>query len=97
MVKVTNTSCANGQWFYLRFTTGVRGGGEFYQKYIANNSTLLPGKLFTIPFIYAAGLQITILSAADINPFKYEFSYQMVDTSANDVETIMVLHKPRRE
>jgi hypothetical protein len=87
MVKVTNTSCANGQWFYLRFYDRRQGSGEFYQKYIANNSNIAAGQtIYDTIYLCSRAADTMYIRYEASNPFKYEFSYQMVDTSANDVE-----------
>jgi len=87
MVKITNMSCNSGQWVYLRVYDRRQAIGEFYQKYIGNNANILPGQTI-YDTIYLCGRAADTLYTRfeEYGGFQYEFSYQMIDTSANDVE-----------
>lgn len=87
MVKLTNMSCNSGQWVYLRVYDRRQAIGEFYQKYVANNTNILPGET-VYDTIYLCGRAADTLYTRfeEYGGFQYEFSYQMIDTSANDAE-----------
>ena len=86
-IKAKNTSCANGQYMFTRFYDRRQGNGEFYQKYVPSSASVPAGNIIydTITLCNRAADTMYIRFEAP-NPFQYEIKYEVVDTSANDIE-----------
>jgi hypothetical protein len=87
IVQATNMSCANGQWLYLRGYDRRQGGGQIFEKYLANNSSVSAGQtVYDTILICGRAADSFYLRFEASSSFKYQWSYVMVDTSVNDAE-----------
>ena len=87
MVQATNMSCANNQWVYLRGYDRRQGSGQIFEKYLAGNSAVAAGQtVYDTILVCGRAADSFYLRFEASNSFKYQWSYVMVDTSANDIE-----------
>lgn len=87
IVQATNMSCANNQWVYMRVYDRRKGSGEIFQKYLSNISNVAAGQtIYDTIYICGRAADSLYIRYEASSSFKYEFYYQVVDTSGNDVE-----------
>ena len=85
IVQATNKSCADNAYLYAHFYDRRKEFGDLYQKYIAYGISAGATAYDTIVFCGRAADTFYVRYEAS-TAFNYQFKYQMVDTSANDVE-----------
>ncbi|MCY7293064.1 MAG: hypothetical protein LH615_12865, partial [Ferruginibacter sp.] len=86
MVKITNKSCTGGN-VYARFYDRRQAIGEIFQKYIANSTNVPAGQTaFDTILFCGRAVDTFYLRYEPGGAFDYEFKYEMIDTSANDIE-----------
>ncbi len=87
MVQATNMSCANSQWLYLYGYDRRQASGQIFGKYLANNSNIAAGQtIYDTIIICGRAADSFYLRFEASKAFKYQWSYVMIDTSANDIE-----------
>ncbi len=85
-VKGTNASGANG-YLYFRGYDRRKGNGQVFEKYIPNNANLAPGNVvFDTLTVYGRAADTFYFRFEASQAFSYNLSYDIVDTSENDIE-----------
>lgn len=85
-VQGTNNSGSNG-YLYLYGYDKRQGSGQVLAKYIGNNANLAPSaSVFDTIYLYGRAADTFYLRFESVGAFSYSFSYDIVDTSTNDVE-----------
>ena len=84
ITQVTNTSCANGQNVYMRVFD--KNQGQLLEKYVGSSSVLAGQTVFDTTVICGRASDSFYVRFEATNPFIYQLKYDVVDTSANDIE-----------
>ena len=86
MVQGTNNSGTNG-YLYIYAFDKRRASGQVLAKYISNNSNVPAGTtIYDTIYLYGRAADTMYFRMESSQPFSYSFSYDIIDSSENDVE-----------
>ncbi len=86
IVQGTNKSGANG-YLYMYAYDRRKGGGQILAKYIANSSNIKSDStIYDTILLHCRAVDTTYFRIISSGAFTYSIAYNMMDTSANDLE-----------
>ncbi len=87
MVQATNMSCANNQYVILKGYDRRQGSGQLFDKILAGNSAVAAGQtVYDTILLCGRAADSFYLRFEASRAFKYQWSYEVIDTSVNDIE-----------